>query len=139
MQELFGWVSARSRKRLRRVSSRDAEIGDIYGSSVPRLSAQRCIPRISEIVIRQLKALTLALTSALLSLPLVAPGAAVAQKRIPKLEGYDQCPLGYVNNLATHCVSPIYYKVKPTYGKPCDSGWMNIGAGYCKKKTMGIF
>jgi hypothetical protein len=29
--------------------------------------------------------------------------------------------------------------VRPTYGKPCLSGWMNIGAGYGKKKTLGIF
>jgi hypothetical protein len=44
-----------------------------------------------------------------------------------------------VNDLKQHCNSPIYYEVKPTYGKACDSGWMNIGAGYCKKKTLGIF
>jgi hypothetical protein len=65
-------------------------------------------------------------------------GEALAQKRIPKAEGHDECPLGYVNDLKTHCSSPIYYEVKPTNGKPCDSGWMNIGAGYCKKKTLGI-
>ena len=29
--------------------------------------------------------------------------------------------------------------VTPTNGKACLSGWMNIGAGYCKKKTLGIF
>jgi len=64
---------------------------------------------------------------------------AVAQKEIPKASGHDQCPLGYVNTLGTTCVSPIYYEVTPTNGKACPSGWMNIGAGYCKKKTMGIF
>jgi hypothetical protein len=69
---------------------------------------------------------------------LTAP-AAMAQKNIPKAAGYDECPLGYVNDLKQHCNSPIYYEVKPTNGKPCDSGWMNIGAGYCKKKTLGIF
>ena len=90
-------------------------------------------------VSKLVKLITLTLASALLSLPFIAPGAAEAQKRIPKIKGYDQCPLGYVNNLATHCVSPIYYEVKPTNGKACDSGWMNIGAGYCKKKTLGIF
>ena len=74
-----------------------------------------------------------------LALPLLAPGPALAQKRIPKLPGYDECPLGYVNDLKQHCNSPIYYEVKPTDGKPCDSGWMNIGAGYCKKKQFGIF
>ena len=47
--------------------------------------------------------------------------------------------LGYVNDLKQHCNSPIDYEVKPSNGEPCDSGWMNIGAGYCKKKTLGIF
>lgn len=65
--------------------------------------------------------------------------AAMAQKEIPKAPGHDQCPLGYVNTLGTTCVSPIYYEVAPTNGKACMSGWMNIGAGYCKKKTLGIF
>lgn len=62
-----------------------------------------------------------------------------AQTRIPKLPGYNDCPLGYVNDLKQHCVSPINYEVQPTNGQPCPSGWMNIGAGYCKKKTLGIF
>jgi hypothetical protein len=65
--------------------------------------------------------------------------AVQAQNRIPKLPGYDQCPLGYVNDLKQHCYSPVYYEVQPTDGKACPSGWMNIGAGYCKKKTLGIF
>ncbi|MCP9902109.1 hypothetical protein KBZ12_16025 [Cyanobium sp. Cruz CV13-4-11] len=81
----------------------------------------------------------LALAAGLLALPLLIPGPALAQKRIPKLPGYDQCPLGYVNDLKQHCNSPIDYEVRPTNGKPCLSGWMNIGAGYCKKKTLGIF
>ena len=62
-----------------------------------------------------------------------------AQNRIPKLPGHDQCPLGYVNDLKQTCYSPIYYQVQPTNGQACPSGWMNIGAGYCKKKTLGIF
>ena len=64
----------------------------------------------------------------------------VAQKEIPKAEGHDQCPLGYVNTLGTTCVSPIYYEVAPTNGEACKSGWMNIGMGYCKKKKgpLGI-
>ena len=78
----------------------------------------------------------------LVILPLVAATAApaaIAQREIPKAPGHEQCPLGYVNTLGTTCVSPIYYEVAPTYGKACKSGWMNIGAGYCKKKTLGIF
>lgn len=89
--------------------------------------------------VRQVQALPIALVAGLLALPLLPAGTALAQKRIPKLQGYDQCPLGYVNDLKQHCNSPIYYEVKPTAGKPCNSGWMNIGAGYCKKKTLGIF
>ena len=80
-----------------------------------------------------------ALLTAVLLLASGAP-AALAQKEIPKAEGHDQCPLGYVNTLGTTCVSPIYYQVAPTYGKACNEGWMNIGAGYCKKKKgpLGI-
>ena len=80
-----------------------------------------------------------ALLSAVLLLASSAP-AALAQKEIPKAEGHDQCPLGYVNTLGTTCVSPIYYEVAPTNGKACKEGWMNIGAGYCKKKKgpLGI-
>ncbi len=72
---------------------------------------------------------------------LIVPSAALAQKEIPKAPGHDQCPMGYVNTLGTTCVSPIHYDVTPTYGKACLSGWMNIGAGYCKKKkgVLGIF
>lgn len=77
--------------------------------------------------------------SGLVAAPLLGSGAALAQNRIPKLPGYDQCPLGYVNDLKQSCYSPIYYEVQPTGGKACLSGWMNIGAGYCKKKTLGIF
>ncbi len=86
-----------------------------------------------------MKTPSLVLATALLALPAWIPSAALAQKRIPKLPGYDECPLGYVNGLKQHCNSPIYYEMKPTNGKPCESGWMNIGAGYCKKKTLGIF
>ena len=63
-----------------------------------------------------------------------ASAPALAQKEITKAEGHDQCPLGYVNTLGTTCVSPIYYEVAPANGKACLSGWVNIGAGYCKKK-----
>ena len=72
----------------------------------------------------------------LLSLmPLVlAPAAAFAQKEISKAPGFDQCPAGYVNTFGTTCVSPVYYEVAPTNGEACKAGWMNIGAGYCKKK-----
>ena len=97
---------------------------------MPRVAADQASP---------VKTSPLALLSGLLAVPLLIPAAAVAQKRIPKLPGYNECPLGYVNDLKQHCNSPIYYQVQPTYGKACPSGWMNIGAGYCKKKTLGIF
>lgn len=67
-------------------------------------------------------------------LMLLFPAESLAQKRIPKAAGYDQCPLGYVNTLKTTCVSPVYYEMRLTNGQPCDSGWMNVGAGYCRKK-----
>ena len=71
---------------------------------------------------------------------LLSPSAALAQKEIPKAAGHDQCPMGYVNTLGTTCVSPVYYEVAPTNGEACQEGWMNIGAGYCKKKKgpLGI-
>jgi len=67
-------------------------------------------------------------------LSLMAPTDALAQKKIPKAQGHDQCPLGYVNTFGTTCVSPINYQMRPTNGEACDSGWMNVGAGYCRKK-----
>ena len=76
---------------------------------------------------------------AAMATPFMLTPSALAQKEIPKAPGHDQCPLGYVNTLGSTCVSPIYYEVAPTNGKACRSGWMNIGAGYCKKKTLGIF
>ena len=81
------------------------------------------------------------LIAALVLMSSVGALAALAQREIPKAEGHDQCPLGYVNTLGSTCVSPIYYEVAPTYGKACLSGWMNIGAGYCRKKKgpLGIF
>lgn len=83
--------------------------------------------------------LAAAAAAGLLAPSLLVAGAAQAQNRIPKLPGHDQCPLGYVNDLKQSCYSPIYYQVQPTNGEACPSGWMNIGAGYCKKKTLGIF
>ena len=70
--------------------------------------------------------------AAALLLASAAPG--FAQKEIPKAPGHDQCPLGYVNTLGTTRASPIYYEVAPTNGEACKEGWMNIGAGYCKRK-----
>ena len=96
-------------------------------------------PRFGLLVVRHVQTRPLALAAALLALPLLGADPALAQKRIPKLPGYNECPLGYVNDLKQHCNSPINYEVRPTNGKPCLSGWMNIGAGYCKKKTLGIF
>ena len=72
------------------------------------------------------------------ALVLASASQVLAQKEIPKADGHDHCPLGYVNTLGTACISPIYYEVAPTYGKACKEGWMNIGAGYCKKKK-GLF
>ena len=75
-----------------------------------------------------------ALAAALFVTALVVPASALAQKKIPKAEGHNQCPLGYVNTLGTTCVSPVYYEMVPTNGEACPSGFMNVGAGYCRKK-----
>ncbi len=95
----------------------------------------KCNRIISLSIVRQL-------TAALLVISVVGAPSALAQREIPKTDGHDQCPLGCVNTLGTTCVSPVYYEVASTYyGKACLSGWMNIGAGYCRKKTgpLGIF
>ena len=55
------------------------------------------------------------------SLVVATAAPALAQKEIPKAEGHDQCPLGYVNTFGTTCVSPIYYEVAPTNGEACQS------------------
>ena len=70
------------------------------------------------------------LAAALFVSALAVPSSALAQKKIPKA----QCPLGYVNTLGTTCVSPIYHQMKPINGEAFPSGWMNVGAGYCRKK-----
>ena len=46
--------------------------------------------------------------------------------------GTRPVPLGYVNTLGTTCVYP-FTTVAPTYGKACQEGWMNIGAGCCRR------
>ena len=73
------------------------------------------------------------LAAALFVSALAVPSSVLALKN-PKAQGHNQCPLGYVNTLGTTCVSPIYYEMKPTNGEACPSGWMNVGAGYCRKK-----
>ena len=74
------------------------------------------------------------LAAALFVSALVVPNSVLAQKKIPKVQGHNQCPLGYVNTLGTTCTFPIYYEMRSTNGEPCPSGWMNVGAGYCRKK-----
>ena len=62
-----------------------------------------------------------------------------AQKKTPKAEGHEQCPLGHINTLGPKCIPPIYDEVQPTYGEACALVWMNIGAGHCKKKLSQEF
>jgi len=61
-------------------------------------------------------------------------GSALAQKRIRKLPGFNACPLGHGDDLKQHCHSPIDYRVMPTYGNACASGWMSIGAGTARRR-----
>ena len=94
------------------------------------LSPDNAITKVPKVVlIRMVRFLALGVL-----LSLVAPTDALAQKKIPKAKGHNQCPLGYVNTLGTTCVSPIYYEMRATNGEACLSGWMNVGAGYCRKK-----
>ena len=47
------------------------------------------------------------LAAALFVSALAVPGSALAQKKIPKAEGHNQCPMGYVNTLGTTCFSDL--------------------------------
>jgi hypothetical protein len=64
----------------------------------------------------------------LISLP------AEAQRVVKKID--FMCPLGYVDLLNGTCstLGLMTYTVRPTYGKPCAPGWMNVGGKYCRKK-----
>ena len=68
---------------------------------------------------------------------LAAPSASLAQKEIPKAEGLDQCPLGYMNTLGTTCVSPIYYEVALTSEEACREGW-RISVPATAKRRKGF-
>ena len=74
------------------------------------------------------------LAAALFVSALAVPSSALAQKKILKAQGHNQCPLGHFTTLGTTCTSPICYEMMPTIGEACPSGWMNVGAGYCRKK-----
>ena len=54
-------------------------------------------------------------------------------KMIKMAPGHDTCPLGYVNTSGRTCVTPLDLDVAPSNGQACKAGWINIGAGYCKK------
>ena len=69
---------------------------------------------------------------AVLLLASAAP-AALAQKEIPRLKAMTSAHWATSTRWgplrSTHLL-----RVAPTHGKACKEGWMNIGAGYCKKK-----
>ena len=48
-------------------------------------------------------------------------------------DGYNYCPMGYVNTSDRTCISPLGYNVALSNGQDCEAGWENIGAGYCKE------
>ena len=75
---------------------------------------------------------TAALGLAAAALALTA-APALAQREVPKLGII--CPLGYVDLLNGKCstLGLMNYTVRPTYGKPCPEGWMNVGGRYCRK------
>lgn len=74
----------------------------------------------------------LGLASAALVAVTAAP--AQAQREVPKLGII--CPLGYVDLLNGKCstLGLMNYTVRPTYGRACPEGWMNVGGRYCRKK-----
>ena len=74
------------------------------------------------------------LAASLFDSALAVPSSALAKKKIAKAQGHNQCPLGYFNTLGTICTSPFFYEMMLTNGEACPSGWMNFGAGYCRKK-----
>jgi hypothetical protein len=70
------------------------------------------------------------------SLPvlLLLGAPAQAQREVEKL-GW-MCPLGYVDLLNGRCstLGLMRYEVRPTHGRPCPAGWMNVGGRYCRRK-----
>lgn len=71
---------------------------------------------------------------ALVAISFAIPTRVLAQRVVPKIGSI--CPLGYVDKLNGKCMTfgLAKYTVRPTYGRACLSGWMNVGGGYCRKK-----
>lgn len=71
---------------------------------------------------------------ALVAISFAIPTRVLAQRVVPKIGSI--CLLGYVDKLNGKCTTfgLAKYTVRPTYGKACLSGWMNVGGGYCRKK-----
>lgn len=70
----------------------------------------------------------------LAALVLASAKPALAQRVVPKISW--MCPLGYVDLFNGTCstLGLMTYTVRPTYGKACLEGWMNVGGGYCRRK-----
>ena len=81
---------------------------------------------------RLLQPMAIALTGAAGLATLSVP--AMAQQVVPKIGTI--CPMGYVDTFNGKCstLRLFNYTVQPTNGRPCPSGWMNVGGGYCRKK-----
>ena len=73
------------------------------------------------------------LAAALFVSVLAMASSALAQKKIPKAQGHNQCPLGFFNTLGTTSVSMVYCEMKQTNCEACPFDWMNVGAGNCCK------
>lgn len=85
-------------------------------------------------VLRPLLPRSLAALLACSGLALIA-SPAMAQKVVPKIGTI--CPLGYVDLFNGKCsnLGAFNYTVRPTEGKACLEGWMNVGGGYCRRKN----
>lgn len=94
---------------------------------MPKLTP-RCLP-LAPLALARLLPL-----AGLVTLAALNPRATLAQRVVPKLD--VMCPLGYVDLFNGKCstLGMMTYTVKPTDGKPCPEGWMNVGGKYCRRK-----
>lgn len=83
---------------------------------------------------RRPRALALAVPLLLVAPASLDQRAALAQREVPKIDTI--CPFGYVDLFNGKCstLGLMTYTLKPTEGKPCPEGWMNVGGKYCRLK-----
>ena len=71
------------------------------------------------------------------ALVLASASQVLAQKEIPKAEGHDQCPLGYVNTFGTTCVHLSTTRLLPPTGRLARrAGWISAQAIARRRKDL---